>query len=204
MPSYVVVPGIGGLVCDCARGGLGRGLCKHDIAAADMRLSGRWAAMHGPERVAMRRPAIRCPANASHRPVRDGRLATKRKGDVQRYLCRDCGKRRAGLPGLGRRHASAATISDAISPVSKVVSPERVAGEVSPGAAPDSTAPPYAGGWQRTAPSWRGAPGRPAHGRGTGGTAARSASRYRVDGAYPFTVMDRSTRFDLSYTWSRP
>ena len=109
-----------------------------------MRLSGRWAAMHGPERVAMRRPAIRCPANASHRPVRDGRLATKRKGNVRKHPCRDCGKRRAGLPGLGRRHASAATISDAISPVSGGgVSPERVAGGISPGTAPNSTESPY-------------------------------------------------------------
>ena len=81
---YVVVLGIGGLVCDCAQGQLGRGLCKH-VAAADMWLSGRWAAMHG--------PAVRCPANASHRLVRDGHRTTKRKGKVRKHPCRDCGKR---------------------------------------------------------------------------------------------------------------
>ena len=129
-PSYVAVLGIGGLVCDCAQGQLGRGICKHDIAAADMRLSGRWAAVHGPERATIRRSAIRCSANASHRLVRDGRRTTKRKGHVRKHPCRDCGKRRAGPPGLRRRHASAATISDAPSPVSRGVSLARVVEDI--------------------------------------------------------------------------
>ena len=90
---YVVALGIWGLVCDCARDGLGRSLYKHDVAAADTWFSVKWAAMHGPERATIRRPAIRCPANASHRPVRDGHLATKRKGKVRRHQCGDCGKR---------------------------------------------------------------------------------------------------------------
>ena len=63
--------------------------------------------------------------------VRDGHRTTKRKGKVQKYLCRDCGKRCSGLPGLGRRHASAATISDALSLVSKGVSLARVAEDIS-------------------------------------------------------------------------
>ena len=89
---YVVVLGIKGLVCDCAQGQLCRGLCKH-VAAVDMWLSGKWAAMHGPERVTIRRPAVRCPANASHRLVRDGHRTTKCKGKVRKHPCRDCGKR---------------------------------------------------------------------------------------------------------------
>ncbi len=89
---YVVILGIKGLACDCAQGELGRGLCKH-VAAVDMRLSGRWAVMHRPERVSIRRPTIRCPANASHRLVRDGHRTTKRKGTVWKHPCRNCGKR---------------------------------------------------------------------------------------------------------------
>ena len=66
-PSYVVVLGIKDLVCDCVQGQLGRGLCKH-VAAVDMWLSGKWATLRRPERMTMRRPAVRCPVHASHRP----------------------------------------------------------------------------------------------------------------------------------------
>ena len=126
---YVVVLGIKGLVCDCAQCRLGRGLCKH-VAAIDMWLSERWASMHARERAVIRRPAMRCPTHSSHRLVRDGHRPTKRKGRVQKYLCRDCGRRFSGLPGLKSRHASAGAIADALSLISKGMSLARAVEEL--------------------------------------------------------------------------
>ena len=196
-PSYVAVLGIKGLVCDCAQGELGRGLCKH-VAAVDMWLSGKWAAMHGPERAAIRRPAIRCPANASHRLVRDGHRTTKRKGKVQKYLCRDCGKRCPGLPGLRRWHASATTISDALSLVSKGMSLARVAEDIA------RRGPEF---HRSTIYRWTAAYGPLMEGY-AGKIRPWTGYRWHCDevyfkilgnGAYLFTVMDYSTRFVLSY-----
>ena len=194
---YVVVLGVKGLVCDCAQCGLGRGLCKH-VAAVDVWLSGKWAGMHRPERVAVRRPAVRCPTHASHRLVRDGNRPTKRKGTVQKYLCRDCGRRCSGLPGLRRRHASAAAMADALSLVSKGVSLARAAEEIA------RRGPEF---HRSTIYRWTAAYGPLMEGYAE---KIRPWTGYRWhcdevycrilgNGAYLFTVMDHSTRFVLSY-----
>ena len=194
---YAVVLGIKGLMCDCTQCRLGRGLCKH-VAAVDMWLSGRWAEMHGRERVAIRRPAVRCPAHPSHRLVRDGHRPTKRKGMVQKYLCRDCGRRCSGLPGLRRRHASAATMADALSLVSKGVSLARAAEELDRHGHTFHRSTIYR--WAKACgPLMEGYAKKIRPWAGYRWHCDEVYCRILGDGAYLFTVMDHSTRFVLSY-----
>ena len=127
---YVVVLGVKGLACDCPQGEFGKGLCKH-VVAVDSWLARRWAALHKRGESRISRPSPRCPNCPSRKIVRDGRRPTKRKGLVQKYLCRRCGTRFSGLPGLKGRHASPGVIADALSQVSNGTSLAKVANELS-------------------------------------------------------------------------
>ena len=194
---YAVVLGIKGLVCDCAQCQMGRGLCKH-VVAVDMWLSERWASLHGRARTAVRRPTVRCPAHPSHRLVRDGHRYTKRKGNVQRYLCADCGRRCSGLPGMRRRHASSATIADAISLLSKGMSLACAAGEISRHGHTFHRSTIYR--WAaRYGPMMEGYAGKIRPWTGYRWHCDEVYFRILGNGAYLFTVMDYSTRFVLSY-----
>ena len=194
---YVVVLGIQGLVCDCAQCSLGRGLCKH-IAAVDMWLSEKWGNIHRMKLVTIRRPTVRCP---THRLVLDGHRPTQCKGKVQKYRCKDCGKYCSGLPGMKRRHASADTISDALSMISKGMSLARTAEEIS------RRGPQF---HRSTIYRWAAAYGPLMEGY-TKKICPWTGYRWHCDevyckilgnGAYLFTVMDHSTRFVLSYMMS--
>ena len=194
---YVVVLGIKGLVCDCAQCQMGRGLCKH-VAAVDVWLSERWASLHRRARIAVRRPAVRCPVHPSHRLVRDGHRSTKRKGKVQRYLCVDCGRRCSGLPGMRRRHAPAAAIADAMSLLSKGMSLARAADELSRHGHTFHRSTIYR--WAaRYGPMMEGYAGKIRPWTGYRWHCDEVYFRMLGNGAYLFTVMDYSTRFVLSY-----
>ena len=127
---YVVVLGVKGLACDCPQCEFGKGLCKR-VVAVDSWLARQWAALHKRGESRISRPSPRCPNCPSRKIVRDGRRPTKRKGLVQKHLCRGCGTRFSGLPGLKGRHASPGVIADALSQVSKGTSLAKVANELS-------------------------------------------------------------------------
>ena len=124
---YVVVLGVKGLACDCPQCEFGKGLCKR-VVAVDSWLARQWAALHKREESRIFRPPPRCPKCPSRRVVRDGRR-TKRKGLVQKYLCRR--RRFSALPGLKGRHASSGVIADALSLISKGMSLAKAANELS-------------------------------------------------------------------------
>ena len=63
--------------------------------------------------------------------ARDGRRPAKRKGPVQKYMCRGCGRRFSALPRLKGRHAPSGTIADALSQVSNGMSLAKAANELS-------------------------------------------------------------------------
>ena len=94
-------------------------------------LRGGGAALHKREESRISRPSPRCPNCPSRKIVRDGRRRAKRKGPVQKYLCRRCGTRLSGIPGLKGRRATSGVIADAPSQVSKGMSPAKVANEMS-------------------------------------------------------------------------
>ena len=127
---YLVALGVKGLACDCPQDKFGKGLCKH-IVAVDSWLARQWAALHKREESRISRPSPRCPHCPSSRFVRDGHRRTKRKGLVQKYLCRRCGCRFSALPGLKGRHASPGVIANALSQVSNGTSLAKVANELS-------------------------------------------------------------------------
>ena len=62
--------------------------------------------------------------------VKDGSRKTKRKGKVQKYLCRDCGRRFSGLPKLKGHHAPTGVMADGLSLASKGMSLSDVSEEL--------------------------------------------------------------------------
>ena len=116
---YTVILGLKGFVCDCPQAKFGKGLCKH-VSAVEARLSGQWAALHKRAETIIKRPGVKCHHGCKKsRIVRDGNRKTKRKGMVQKYLCRKCNKRFSGLRKLKGRHAPIGVMADALSLASK-------------------------------------------------------------------------------------
>ena len=127
---YTVILGIKGLMCDCPQCQFGKGLCKH-VAAIDVWLAKKWNAIHKKTIKIIDRPTVKCQYGCKkNHVVQDGTRDTKRKGRVQKYLCRICGRRFSGILGLKRRHASSEVIADALSLASKGMSLSKITGEL--------------------------------------------------------------------------
>ena len=90
----------------------GKGLCKH-VAAVEVWLAGQWAALHERTVTIIKRPSVKryygCKKSYI---VRDGHRSTKRKGKVQKYLCRKCGRRFSGLRKMKGHHAPTGVMAD--------------------------------------------------------------------------------------------
>lgn len=128
--AYVVVLNTKGLICDCPQCEFGRGLCKH-VVAVDLWLTKQWESLYKKSTINICRPAVQCHHCGSLHVVRDGVRYTKRKGPIQKYLCKRCDRRFSGLPKLKKYHTIPEVISDALSLVSKGMSLKDVTDEMS-------------------------------------------------------------------------
>ena len=127
--AYTVILNARGLTCDCPQCEFGKGLCKH-VVAVDLWLTKQWESLHKKSTVTVCRPDVKCHHCGSIRVVRDGKRHTKRKGTVQKYLCKRCGRRSSGLPKLKKYHAIPKVIANALSLVSKGTSLKSVKEEM--------------------------------------------------------------------------
>ena len=76
-------------------------------------------------------PSIKCHYGCKNAHiVKDGLRKTERKGKVQKYLCRDCGRRFSGLRKLKGHHASTVVMADGLSLASKGMSMSDVVQEI--------------------------------------------------------------------------
>ena len=77
-------------------------------------------------RIRIRRQEPRCRSCRSYEIVRNGRRRCRRKGPVQRYPCRSCGRTFSGIGGFAGRHFEAAIITKALSMTAAGMSPGEV------------------------------------------------------------------------------
>ena len=127
---YTVILGVKGFVCDCPQARFGKGLCKH-MAAVEVWLAGQWAALHERAVTIIKRPSVKCHYGCKNAHiVKDGPRKTEWKGKVQKYLCRDCGRRFSGLRKLKGHHAPTGVMADGLSLASKGMSMSDVVQEL--------------------------------------------------------------------------
>ena len=127
---YTIILGVKGFVCDCPQAKFGKGLCKH-AAAVEVWLAGQWAALHERTVTIIKRPPVECHYGCKNAHiVKDGPRKTKRKGKVQKYLCRTCNRRFSGLRKLKGYHASIQIMADGLSLASKRMPLSDVASEL--------------------------------------------------------------------------
>ena len=127
---YAVILGVKSFVCECPQARFGKGLCKH-VAAVEVWLAGQWAVLHERAVTIIKRPSVKCHYGCRNsRIVRDGHRWTKRKGKVQKYLCRKCNRRFSGLRRLKGHHAPTGAMADGLSLASKGMSMSDVVQEI--------------------------------------------------------------------------
>ena len=112
---YVVTLGSRGLICQCPANAGGKKICKHVCAVHKFLEMAWWERPR--RRIRIRRQRLRCRHKdcRSYEIVRNGRRRCKRKGPVQRHLCRSCGRTFSGIDGFVGRHFEAKVIIKALS-----------------------------------------------------------------------------------------
>ena len=124
--AYEVVLTDGGFRCGCAYHAEWRGRrCKH-IAAVEFILmqEAEAAAPGGEKRIAAPGPA--CPRCKTGSHCRDGIRRCRRRGPVQRFRCRSCGRRFSGNPGFEGSHFSPLVITMALAMFAFGLSPDAI------------------------------------------------------------------------------
>ena len=112
---YVVTLTSRGLICQCEANAGGKMICKHSFGVSRL-LEIEWWKNRTRKRIKIKRQRIRCRDSdcPSEKVVRNGKRKCKKKGLVQRYLCRSCNKTFSGIAGFVGRHYDEATITDAL------------------------------------------------------------------------------------------
>ncbi len=121
---YVVTLGSRGPICQCPANAGGKKICKHAFAIHKFLERTWWKRPR--MRIRIRRQEPRCRSCRSYEIVRNGRRRCKRKGPVQRYLCRSCGRTFSGIDGFAGRHFEATVIIKAPSMTAARMSPGEV------------------------------------------------------------------------------
>ena len=125
---YVVTLGSRGLICQCPANAGGRKICKHAFSIHKFLERTWWGRPRRRIRIRRQEPRCRHKNCRSHEIVRNGRRRCRRKGPVQRYLCKSCGRTFSGIGGFVGRHFEATIIIRALSMTAARMSP----GEVRP------------------------------------------------------------------------
>lgn len=116
---YVVTLTSRGLICQCPANAGGRKICKHAFGIHALLEKEWWSGRRRRKTRIMRRGlACRHADCRSKDVVRNGSRRCGRKGPVQRYRCRACGRTFSGIDGFAGRHFDAAVIVEALSLVS--------------------------------------------------------------------------------------
>ena len=125
--TYVVTLSSRGLICQCAANADGKMICKHTFGVGRL-LEIEWWKNRIRKKIKIKRQRIRCrdPECPSEKVVRNGKRKCKKKGLVQRYLCRSCNKTFSGIVGFVGRHYDAATITKALFQVAACASPDQM------------------------------------------------------------------------------
>ena len=113
---YVVTRGSRGLICQCPANAGGKKDMQARVRGSHKFLEMAW--WERPRRrIRIRRQRLRCRHKdcRSYGMVRNGRRRCKRKGPVQRHLCRSCGRTFSGIDGFVGRHFEAKVIIKALS-----------------------------------------------------------------------------------------
>ena len=116
-----------GLICRCDANAGGKMICKHAFGVHRL-LEHEWWKDRTRKRIRIKRQRIRCRdlECPSEKVVRNGRRKCKKKGLVQRYLCRSCGRTFSGIAGFVGRHYDAAVIMRVVSYVAARMSPDEM------------------------------------------------------------------------------
>lgn len=125
---YVVRLNTRGLICQCPANAGGKMICKHVFGVYRL-LEIEWWKNRRRKKIKIKRRKLRCrhPECASYKVVKNGRRKTKKKGLVQRYKCKMCGRTFSGTIGFVGRHFSEDAIVKALSLVATKMSHEEAA-----------------------------------------------------------------------------
>ena len=119
---YVVTLSSLGLICSCPANAGGKMICKHAFAVHCQMVKERWKKKR--KRIQIRRQKVRCRTpRCRSEIIRNGKRRCKKKGAVQRYLCKSCGCTFSGIEGFVGRHFPESVIVRAISLVAAKISP---------------------------------------------------------------------------------
>lgn len=123
---YTVTLGSRGLICQCPANAGGKKICKHAFSIHRFLEMAWWKRPR--RRIRIRRQEPRCKHKScrSYEIVRNGRRRCRRKGPVQRYLCKSCGRTFSGIDGFAGRHFEVPVIIRALSMTAARMSPGEV------------------------------------------------------------------------------
>ena len=120
--QYVVTLSSLGLICSCPANAGGLMICKHVFAVHRNMICKWWREKR--KRIQINRQKVRCRTpRCRSEIVCNGKRRCKRKGTVQRYLCKSCGCTFSGIEGFVGRHFPESVIVRTISMVAAKMSP---------------------------------------------------------------------------------
>lgn len=123
---YIVTLGSQGLICQCSANAGGKKICKHAFSIHKFLERAWWKRPRRRMRIRRQGPRCRHRSCRSYETVRNGRRRCKRKGPVQRHLCKSCGRTFSGIDGFVGRHFEATIIIKALSMTAARMSPGEV------------------------------------------------------------------------------